>query len=131
VKDLDKKMIEFDILQNNLKMIKEREEVIAKKLEELTLTKVAIEELEHTKLGETFIPIGSGNFIEGNISKIDNIIVGVGSGIAIKKKRNDAINILDRRVEEMENALKELSIQGQETFNQLRSTQEEIEKLRK
>jgi len=131
VKDLDKKMIEFDILQNNLKMIKEREEVIAKKLEELTLTKVAIEELEHTKLGETFIPIGSGNFIEGNISKIDNIIVGVGSGIAIKKKRNDAINILDRRVEEMENALKELSIQGQEIFNQLRNTQEEIEKLRK
>ena len=50
--DLQKKIVEFQILDTNLKMLQERAESVNQKLEDLQRTKTAIEELKNINLFE-------------------------------------------------------------------------------
>ena len=126
--DVQKKIVQFQILEANLKVLQEREELINERLAEIENTKAAIEELKKTKPGKTLIPIGSGNFISGKIDDTEELIIGVGSGVAIKKKREDAAEILDSKFKEFEKDLNELRNQGTTIAFQLAKLQEEIEK---
>ncbi|NIM47060.1 MAG: prefoldin subunit alpha [Candidatus Aenigmarchaeota archaeon] len=129
--DLQKKLIEFQILDANFKMLQERAEILNKKLEEFQKTGVAIEELQITKPDKALIPLGSGNFIYGKIENCDDIIVGVGSGIAIKKKREKALEVLDSRIKEIEKNLNDVLKQSSAFVIQLEKVQQEIERLQK
>lgn len=126
--DVQKKIVQFQILEANLKALQEREELINERLAEIENTKAAIEELKKTKPGKTLIPIGSGNFISGKIDDTEELIIGIGSGVAIKKKREDAAEILDSKFKEFEKDLNELRNQGTTIAFQLAKLQEEIEK---
>jgi prefoldin alpha subunit len=127
--DIQKKVIEFQILEANLKMLQERANVINQKAEELEKTRVAIEELKDTKPSKALIPLGSGNFVNGSIENSENIIVGIGSGVAIKKKREESIKILDDRIKDLENDLNDISKQSTAIIIQLEKVQQDIEKL--
>jgi len=127
--DLQRKMIEFQFLENNLKMLQEKAEANNDRLEELQKTKAAIEELKNTKPNKALIPLGSGNFVYGTIDNCNEIIVGIGSDIAVKKKKEDAIALLDRRSKEVEDILKDLIRQISAFVLQLERVQQYIEKL--
>ncbi|NIO44491.1 MAG: prefoldin subunit alpha [Candidatus Aenigmarchaeota archaeon] len=129
--DLQKKLIEFQILDANFKMLQERAEILNKKLEELQKTGVAIEELKTTKPEKALIPLGSGNFVYGEIENCDEIIVGVGNGVAIKKKREEALKNLDSRIKEIEKDMNDIIKQSSAFVIQLEKVQQEIEKLQK
>jgi len=129
--DLQKKLIEFQILDANFKILQERAEILNKKLEELQKTGAAIEELKITKPNRALIPLGSGNFVYGNIEDCEEIIVGVGSGVAIKKKREKALETLDGRVKEIEKNLNDVLKQSSAFVIQLEKVQQEIEKFQK
>lgn len=126
--DMQKKIIQFQMLEANLKAIQEREELINERLAEIETTKAAIEELKKTKPGKTLIPIGSGNFISGRIEDTEELIIGIGSGVAIKKKREDATAILDSKSNEFEKDLNNMRNQSTTIAFQLAKLQEEIER---
>lgn len=125
---MEKKVIQHQMLQNNLRIIQERETLITRRLEELRSTKLATEELKNIKPSDALIPIGSGNFVFGRILDSNNIIVGIGSGVAIKKKRKDAIEILEKKINEVENVLDDLSNQAQIIIDQMRKIELEVQK---
>ena len=129
--DLQKKLIEFQILDANFKLLQERAEILNKKLEELQKTGVAIEELKNMKPNKALIPLGSGNFVYGKIEDCDEIIVGIGSGVAIKKKREEALKNLDDRTKDIEKDMNDLLKQSSAFVIQLEKVQQEIEKLQK
>ncbi len=118
------------MLQSNLQLIQEREQIIARHLDELKGTRLALEDLKKLKLDNALIPIGSGNFINGKLTDIENIIVSVGAGIAVKKKREDALEIIDSRVKELQDILGELNDQGQNVFEEMQRLQEDLERAR-
>ena len=129
--DLQKKLIEFQILDANFKLLQERAGVLNSKLEELQKTRAAIEELKNTKPNKTLVPLGSGNFVYGSIENCEDIIVGVGSGVAIKNKREKALEILDSRIKELENNLNDVLKQSSVFVVQLEKVQQEIENIQK
>lgn len=129
--DMQKKMLEFQILDTNLKMLQERAEMVNQKLEDFQRTKIAIEELKSTKPDKALVPLGSGNYVYGTIENCDNIIVGVGSDVAIKKKREKALETMDVRIKEIENNLNTILKQSSVFVAQLEKVQMEIEKLQK
>lgn len=129
--ELQKKLVEFQILDTNLKMLQERVDIVNQKLEELQKTRAAIEELKDTKPNKALIPLGSGNFVYGSIENCEDIIVGAGSDVAIKKKREEAIKILDSRIKEFENSLNDIIKQSSAFVFQLEKVQQEIENIQK
>ena len=129
--DLQKKIIEVQILESNLKVLQERATVISQRLEELEKTRSSIEELKGTKPTKALIPLGSGNFIFGSIESSEDVIVGIGSGVALKKNREGAVEILDSRIKEIEDNLKEIASQSTIIAEQLEKIQEDVEELQK
>jgi prefoldin alpha subunit len=127
--DIQKKIIQFQIMEANLKALQEREEVLSERLAEIENTKAAIEELKKIKPNKALIPIGSGNFVSGRIEDSEEVIVGIGGGVALKKKREDAIAILDSKFKEFEKNLSELRNQSAAIALQMAKIQEEVEKL--
>ncbi len=129
--ELQRKIIEFQILESNLKMLQEKAEIFNSRMEELQRTKEAMEELKVTKPNKALIPMGSGNFVYGSIENCDDVIVGIGGGAAIKKKREDAMLNLDGRIKEIESELETLLKQVSTFVYQLEKTQQDIEILQK
>lgn len=129
--ELQKLLIQFQILEANLKLLQERAEIISEKIEEMQKTKLALEELKQVKLKKALIPLGSGNFVLGTIENTENVIVGIGSGVAVKKKREDALKILENNLKELEESSNKITEQITKVALELEKVQNEIEKLQK
>lgn len=129
--ELQKKLVEFQLLNLNLNVLQERVQTVNQRASELQKTRNAIDELKTTKPNKAMIPLGSGNFVFGSVEDSENVIVGIGSGVAIKKKREEAIDILDNKIRESENVLNDLTNQTQAVIERLETLQLEIEKLQK
>lgn len=129
--DLQNLVVQFQILEANLKALQERAVILNERIEEIEKTKIAIEDLKQTKPTKALIPLGSGNFISGTIENTEDIIVGVGSGVAIKKKKEDVLAILESRLKEIEEDLRNITNQSTNIALELEKIQEKIEKLQK
>jgi prefoldin alpha subunit len=129
--DFQKKVVQFQILESNLKALQEKADELNQRIEEIQSTKTAIEELKQIKPSNALIPLGSGNFVSGKIENVEEVIIGIGSGIAIKKKREDAIIVLDNTMKELERSLDDVRNHIMSIALQLEKLQEELEKLQK
>jgi len=129
--DLQKKIVQFQVLEATFKTLQDRANLINQNLDELRKTKIAIEDLKKTKPNKALIPLGSGNFVYGTIENNENVIVGIGAGIAIKKKREESIEILDNKTREMENVLDDVTTRAQGILEKIEEIQMELEELQK
>jgi prefoldin alpha subunit len=129
--DFQKKVVQFQILESNLKALQEKADELSQRMEEVQSTKTAIEELNQIKPSSALIPLGSGNFVSGKIESTEEVLIGIGSGIAIKKKREDAIIVLDNTMKELERSLDDVRNQIMSIALRLEKLQEELEKLQK
>lgn len=125
--ELQQKMFQFQMLQSGVHALQEREEMVLRDIEELKRTKSAIDELDGIKTANAYIPLGSGNFVEGTVSSVKNILIGVGSGVAVKKSKEDALKHLDERIKESEKAIIEIGERGEMLLRQLSKLQAELE----
>jgi prefoldin alpha subunit len=129
--DFQNKVVQFQVLESNLKALQEKADEISQRVDELQITRTAIEELKDLKPTNALIPLGSGNFVSGRIENTEEVLVGIGGGIAIKKKREDAITVLDDTLKELEKTLEDIKNQIMDTALKLEKLQEELEKLQK
>jgi prefoldin alpha subunit len=129
--DFQKKVIQFQMMESNLKALQERAGMLSERLQEIDSTKNSIEELKNVKPSSALIPIGSSIFVTGRIENSDEVIVGIGGGIAIKKKREDAIATLDCALKEMDKNLDEVKVQITNLAFEMEKLQEELERLQK
>ena len=129
--ELQRKILEFQIFESELRTIEGREDLLLRNLEEFNRTRLAIEELKNTKPDMALIPLGSSNFIHGKITDSDTVIVGIGANIAVKKSKEHALEILDNRIKDLEHTSEKLASQAQNIFEKLRYLQIEIEKMQK
>ncbi len=122
--DLQRRSLQFQILQANMQVIRERQHALSLRLQEFEETKQTINDLKIVKSGsEILTPIGSGNFVSGKIIDTGKVLVGVGGGIAIKKSPEDALKFLDERIAEAGTAVQELRNQFIQMENELRMLQ--------
>ena len=129
--DLQKLVVQYQILVANLKALQERTDMLNETVAEIEKTKMALEELEITKPSKSLIPLGSGSFIPGKIENTEDVIIGVGSGVAINKKRKDAVAVLDIRLNELEGSLNDITKQMTKTAFELEKIQEEVESMQR
>ena len=126
---MQKKIVQFQILESNLKMLQERAMLISQTLDEYQKTREALLSLETTKPEKALIPLGSGNFVEGKIDNTEDVIVEVGNSIVLKKKRKDALSILDGKITEMQNSFNDITKKSQTLIKGLEEIQCEIENM--
>ena len=70
------------------------------------------------------------NFVLGKIEDNENVLVSIGSGLAVKKKRIDAIGLVVEKLTELEVESRKNGEQIQKIANSLMKLQNEIEEMR-
>ena len=92
----------------------------------------AIESIKSLKLKPTsdaLIPIGMGTYVQTKISSTDKIILNIGSGIAVEKNSDSAINYLEAKIKEIEVALNDVTSRKQEVVARLEQGKDKMNQL--
>ncbi|MBM2818800.1 MAG: pfdA [Nitrosarchaeum sp.] len=92
----------------------------------------AIESIKSLKLKPTsdaLVPIGMGTYVQTKISSIDKIVLNIGSGIAVEKNSDSAINYLEARIKEIEVALNDVTSRKQEVVARLEQGKDKMNQL--
>jgi len=97
----------LESLVNELNAYQQQAEVLQQQIDTLTATitelTVAMDTLETIKgedNKETLVPIGAGSFLITELKNTEEVIIGLGAGVAVKKKIDDAkVTIAEQRTE--------------------------------
>ena len=128
--NVQEKIAQFQTLQNNLQKLEQREKLLLQGLDDLERTKLALVDLEGST-GEAYVPIGANNFVLGEVKDSENILISIGSGIAIKKTREEAFKITESRIKEFKTEATKSVKELEKISNKLVKIREEIEAVRK
>ena len=122
---------------NEINQLQQQGETIAQQIEQLNVSLNDVRTAQEAVKGikgavgkETLIPIGAGCFITTEL-KSEDIIVGVGSDVAIKRSREETEETLQKDQEEVENLLKSLTEQLQKINDYIAQRRPEVERLMK
>lgn len=125
---LEKMVTELNQLQKQGETITQQIEQLNTSLQDVTTAQEAVEGIKGSIGKETLIPIGAGCFITAEL-KSEDVIVGVGAEVAIKKSREETLETLKKDKEEVENLIKSLSEQLDKINQYITSKRPEVEKL--
>ncbi|VVB84415.1 Prefoldin subunit alpha [uncultured archaeon] len=63
---------------------------------------ITIEALKDEPAGkETLVPIGFGSFVNATLTSPDKVVIGIGAGVSVEKKIDDAKVLLEKRKDEL------------------------------
>jgi prefoldin alpha subunit len=130
MQEIQKKIVQFQLLRANLQMIEEKERELGENLLELRETLEALKELESVKAdSEIMIHIGSGNYVGGKILDTQRVLVNIGAGVMVSKERKEAEKLIKDRIEEIEKLVERFENEKRKIGEELERLREEIERL--
>lgn len=103
-----------------------RQAAVARLLEEARIASATIQGVSADAESETLMPVGVGVYVKTTVPPIKKLVVNLGSGVAIEKSRDDALNFVEARIKEYEVALRQLEGQRQEIAMRMEQMQQQI-----
>jgi len=115
----------MDYYKNQLQLIEQQFSYLQATINDYSQAKLTIEKMKDEKKGtELLIPIGGGTFSFAQIKDASKILTDVGAGIIVEKTPEDALIVLDKRIEALQKNQESLTTMSQ----QINSQMEEISK---
>jgi len=129
-KAIQKKYIQLQLLKQQTQALLEEKKLISDRVTELTMTSNALQKMEYMKKGdEIWSTLGSGVFVLSDVKDTDKVFVAVGAGTVIKGTRENAIKILDSRIQELTKADAEITAEINRFTEQMNTLEPELMKL--
>ncbi|MFQ5969332.1 MAG: prefoldin subunit alpha [Nitrososphaerales archaeon] len=117
---------EMKMIEAYLNDIFSREATISRLIEEGRLAIDAIKNISGSDQVQTLMPIGIGVYMQAYVTPVDKLLLSVGSGVAIEKSKDDAVNYIESRTQELEVALRTMVSQKQELATKMEQTKAQI-----
>lgn len=127
-KELQEKMFVYRTLESRLEALTRQRDLVSNKIVEIMSTISSIDEIGKNQENILF-KLGGEAFTYGNIADKNKILVEIGAGIILEKPIEDGKEILTRREQEMENALKEVQNNISQISNAMNQLGPEINEL--
>ncbi|HKU84067.1 MAG TPA: prefoldin subunit alpha [Candidatus Nitrosocosmicus sp.] len=74
----------------------------------------------------SLVPLGIGVYVKSLIHPIEKVLVNIGAGVVVEKKKDDAVNFIEQRIKEFELATKQLSTQKQQISQRMMEIQNTV-----
>ena len=127
-KDIQQKMIMYQLLQKHLEELKQQAMIIERKNLELEITKQSVKDIDALKKdNEILISLGSGFYGFGEFNDLKKILVDIGSGVFIKKTVGSASDILKGKGKEIEDLNKKLQHELNDVVTKMNEIAAEVE----
>ncbi|MBS3056650.1 MAG: prefoldin subunit alpha [Candidatus Aenigmarchaeota archaeon] len=128
-REFQEKYVQFQLLKQQMETLIQEKQDIDKKIEELQISMYALEELSKQKSGvESWSPIGSNAFVQGQINNVKEVVIGIGAGVFVKKDLNDAKKIIHSRLEQIIETNNELVMYAQKINSLISDMETELQK---
>jgi prefoldin alpha subunit len=119
--ELRKLSVELRMLEQTAETLQSRLSMINAVATDLTYANVALENLDKEKENaELLVPIGGTSYIRTKLDTPDRIIVGLGAGVSAEKTRQEAKEIVKKRLEDLrknQQAVQQQFVQVAERIN--------------
>ncbi|WP_407377065.1 prefoldin subunit alpha [Methanobrevibacter sp.] len=120
---------EINTYRQQAELIQQQIEMIQASISEVDALFNTLEDIEGKESVEAFVPVGAGSFIKGELKSTDEIIVSIGSGIAIKKDADGAREILTGQKEDLKDSLDKMLANLQQCSDIVGSLQAQAEQI--
>ncbi len=128
-KDLQQKYLELQMLSAQIKQLQKAAALLDEQAQEIAIVTEGLDELKKVGKGnEILVPISSGIFAKGELKESSELIVSVGSNVAVAKTSEDTKKLLQERFVEIGREKDEIFIQLQGLVQVAQEYQEIIEK---
>ncbi|HLD11087.1 MAG TPA: prefoldin subunit alpha [Candidatus Nanoarchaeia archaeon] len=116
---------EYQLLTQHVQQMQQTLEQISQEMLALRILKNNLIELKGNK-GETFIPLGHGVFVKGNLNDSYNVFMNVGSDICIEKTNEEAQKIIETQVNEVVKVIENLDEEIGKSAEKLQELEEKL-----
>ena len=126
-KEIQKEYLELQILSQRIGQLHQQIKSITNSIVELKSIENSLEEIKKLKKeNKILIPLGGNVFIKGEIKKCDELIVGIGSKILVKKNILDTKGMIKNQISELEDINIELEKETNDMVMQFEDLQKGI-----
>ena len=128
MKELEKKIMEFQVLRAGYEQLESKEKELLEAKMEVEMSLNALKEVSLLKKeGEVFINFGAGNYVRGSIKQVDKVLVGLGAGVVVEKSLEEALDIMEKRLKNIDNAIEQIRSEREIVLTKLESLRKDIE----
>ena len=101
--ELRRLTVEMRLLEQTAEALQSRANMINAVTTDLSYARMTLEGLEkETEKSELLVPIGGTSYVRARLENPDKIIVGMGAGVSVEKTREEAKEIIKKRLEDLE-----------------------------
>ena len=120
---------EINAYRQQADLIQQQIELIQASIAEVDALSNTIDDIEGKDSIEAFVPVGAGSFIKGELKSTDEIIVSIGSGIAVKKDADGAREIIAGQKEDLKDSLDKMLANLQQVTDIVGNLQAQAEQI--
>jgi prefoldin alpha subunit len=121
-------LTELRLLEGTADALQNRINLVNAASTELAFASATIEGIEKEKKDTPLlVPIGGGSFIKAKVATIENMVVGMGAGVSVEKPREEAKQIVEKRMMELQKSMQTLQQQLGQVLEQMRMKRQQLE----
>lgn len=75
------------------------------------------------------MPIGGGSFIKAEVATTETLVVGLGAGVSTEKSRNEARQIVEQRIEELQKSRNSFQQQLSQVIERMRTNRQQLDEI--
>ena len=124
--NLQNKIIEFNMMDQQLKQLEQKAMEIEKQVYEMQLSENSLEELKSKKDSEVMIPLAGGIFVKGKIEDAEKVIIHVGNRILARKSINDAKKLLEKQRKKVSDERLNIDAEMNSLLHEMTALEEQI-----
>ena len=128
--ELRKLSLEIRLLEQTFETLQQRLNMINAVATDLSYANAALENLEKEKENaELLVPIGGTSYIKAKLDNPDRIIVGLGAGVSAEKTRQEAKEIIKKRLEDLQKTHQSIQQQYSQVAERIAQDRERFESM--
>ncbi len=117
-------------LEGTAEALQNRINLVNAAMTELSFASTTIEGLEKEKKGSPLlVPIGGGSFVKAEVATTESLVVGMGAGVSVEKHREEAKQIVKRRIEELERSRNTLQQQLGQVVERMQTYRQQLDEI--
>jgi prefoldin alpha subunit len=128
--ELRRLTVEMRLLEQTAEELQSRANMINAVTTDLSLARMTLEGLEkESEKSELLVPIGGTSYVRARLENPDNIIVGMGAGVSVEKTREEAKEIIKKRLEDLEKTRASIQQQFAQVAEKINQDREKADAL--
>lgn len=128
--ELQKLSIEMRLLEQTAEALQSRMTMVNTAANDLLYAQATLQGLEkEAEKSEILVPIGGTSYIRAKLDNLDQVIVGMGAGVSVEKTREEAKEIIKKRLEDLDKTRKSIQQQYTQVAERINLDRERAEAL--